>query len=441
MSKGMPNTTLPSGFKPYPEFKDSGIAWLGKIPAHWRHLKIKYSTYVKGRIGWQNLRTDEFIDDGPYCITGTDFVEGRVDWDLCYHVSRDRYEQDPFIHVLKGDLLVTKDGSIGKLALVDDLQEPACLNSGIFVTRPLNDRYTSKYLYWVLSSRVFTGFIDYMSAGSTIQHLYQYVFGTFVFPAPSLDEQNAVTAFLDRETARIDAMVAKKERLVELLQEKRTALITHAVTKGLDPAVPMKDSAVEWLDKIPAHWEVKRIKYITECLDGQRIPLNAEQRGVMQGDYPYWGANGIVDYLDKWLFDEELVLLGEDGAPFFERFKDVAFYVNGKLWVNNHAHVLRAVHGMLPQFLSYCLNMVDYRAFIDGTTRDKLTQSDMSNILVQFPPLSEQRAVTNFISRETAKFDALIAKIREGIEKLKEYRTALISAAVTGKIDVREGAA
>ena len=134
--------------------------------------------------------------------------------------------------------------------------------------------------------------------------------------------------------------------------------------------------------------------------------------------YPYWGANGIVDHINSWLFDVVVdyapvgatgrsPLLGEDGAPFFKRYKDVAFYVSGRIWVNNHAHVLRPVNNTSPRFLAYLLNIVDYRAFIFGTTRDKLTQDDMNNISVQIPPAAEQR-------------------------------TALISAAVTGKIDVRK---
>ena len=138
-----------------------------------------------------------------------------------------------------------------------------------------------------------------------------------------------------------------------------------------------KDSGIEWLGEIPAHWEVKRLTWLTKCLDGKRIPLNAEERGRMQGDYPYWGANSIVDYVDRWLFDEELVLLGEDGAPFFDKSRPVAFRVRGKIWVNNHAHVLRPQSTVDAEFLAHALNCIDYRAFIDGSTRDKLTQSDM----------------------------------------------------------------
>jgi type I restriction enzyme S subunit len=196
-----------------------------------------------------------------------------------------------------------------------------------------------------------------------------------------------------------------------------------------------KDSAVEWLGDIPAHWEVTKLAWLTHCLDGRRVPLNAEERGAMQGDFPYWGANSIVDHVDQWLFDEELVLLGEDGAPFFDRTKPVAFHVSGKIWVNNHAHVLRPKSAVDATFLAHALNCVDYRVFIDGTTRDKLTQGDMNAIPLQLPPIREQRAIAAFLDWETTRIDALVAKKEQLIELLQEKRTALITRAVTKGLD------
>ena len=200
------------------------------------------------------------------------------------------------------------------------------------------------------------------------------------------------------------------------------------------PYPAYKPSGIEWLGEIPAHWEVKRLKHVTRCLDGKRVPLNSEQRGEKQGDIPYWGANGVLDHLDEFLFDEPLVLLGEDGAPFFDHLKDVAFYVNEKVWVNNHAHVLRPV-GIEPVFLAYALNMVEYRKFVDGTTRDKLTQDDMNQITIQTPPVDEQRTIAVFLDRETARIDALIEKKQQQIELLREKRTAFISHTVTKGLD------
>lgn len=208
------------------------------------------------------------------------------------------------------------------------------------------------------------------------------------------------------------------------------------VGTGRYPRYPAyKDSGVEWLGKIPAHWKVDRLARIITCLDGRRVPLNAQERGERQGEYPYWGANSIVDHVDDWLFDEELVLLGEDGAPFFDTSKPVAFRVSGKIWANNHVHVLRPSAQVLARFLANALNCVDYRAYIDGATRDKLTQGDMNEIAIQLPPAFEQRAIAAFLDRETAQLDALVAKKGRLIELLQEKRTALITRAVTKGID------
>ena len=192
-----------------------------------------------------------------------------------------------------------------------------------------------------------------------------------------------------------------------------------------------KDSGVEWIGEIPEHWEISKLKYLTYCLDGKRIPLSSEQRGEMQGDIPYWGANCIIDYVNDWLIDGEVVLLGEDGAPFFDKYKDVAFYSNEKIWPNNHVHVLRALQSINVKLLTYILNTVDYSNYIKGSTRDKLTQSEMKNIFIQLPPVKEQKAIANFLDQKTTEIDNLIADKEKLIELLQEKRQAIITEAVT----------
>lgn len=191
-----------------------------------------------------------------------------------------------------------------------------------------------------------------------------------------------------------------------------------------------KDSGVEWLGQVPSHWAVTSLRYLAECCDGQRIPLNAEQRSDRPGNVPYWGANSIMGYVDAALFDEELVLLGEDGAPFFDKTRQVSFYSQGPVWPNNHIHVLRpkSING---QYLTYALNATEYTQFIDGSTRDKLTQGAMLSIPIATPASHEQTAIAAFLDRETGKIDALIEAQTRLIELLKEKRQAVISHAVT----------
>ncbi|WP_438766579.1 restriction endonuclease subunit S [Kushneria sp. TE3] len=192
-----------------------------------------------------------------------------------------------------------------------------------------------------------------------------------------------------------------------------------------------KDSGVEWLGKVPAHWEVKKLKHVVTCLDGQRIPLNGEERHSKKGPVPYWGANKIVDYVDEALFDEELVLLGEDGAPFFDTGRPVAFYSSGPVWPNNHIHVLRSANTEWIKLIVYALNVTNYIDFVEGSTRDKLTQSRMMSIPFAWPLSEERKFITAFLDYETAHINALIEEQKRLIELLKEKRQAVISHAVT----------
>ena len=199
----------------------------------------------------------------------------------------------------------------------------------------------------------------------------------------------------------------------------------------------MKDSGVEWIGEIPKEWSITKLKYISCCEDGKRVPLSSDERGKMQGDIPYWGANSIIDYVNDYLIDYEVVLLGEDGAPFFDKTKPVAFYSNGKIWPNNHIHILKSQKDMDSRFLVNSLNIVDYKNYIKGSTRDKLTQADMKEIIIQIPKLkNEQIKISKFLDEKTAQFDSIISKKEALIEKLEEAKKSLISEVVTGKVKV-----
>ena len=309
------------------------------------------------------------------------------------------------------------------------------------VLRPFDEGAADNSFYaYVLRHAAASGLIASLSKGIRERSTdFRYaVLREISLPVPPLEEQRAIVTYLDEQTAEIDALVERKQRLIELVRERRAGIITRAVTRGLNPSAPLIDSGVEWIGEAPAHWEIPKLGFLTTCFDRRRVPLNAEERGSQQGVYPYWGANGIVDHIDKWIFDEELILLGEDGAPFFDRTKPVAFVVNGRIWVNNHTHVLRARHDVVPSFLAHTLNSVDYRFYIGGSTRDKLTQDDMNRIRVILPPLHEQKAITSALASDTAKLDALQAGATSALDLLGELRAALITAAVTGQIDVRE---
>lgn len=222
------------GIDPNVKMKDSGVEWIGEIPEHWNTTKIKYTTYVKGRIGWQGLKSDEFIDEGPYLVTGTDFENGKVNWSRCYHISEERYNEAIPIQLRDDDLLITKDGSIGKLAMVVDKPYKAILNSGIFVTRPLNNEYISKFLYYILMSEVFKRFISYYETGSTIKHLYQETFINFEYPITSLEEQKEIVNYIDSKIEGIDNLLDIINNQIQTLKDYRQSLIFEAVTGKID---------------------------------------------------------------------------------------------------------------------------------------------------------------------------------------------------------------
>lgn len=212
------------------ELKDSGVKWIGEIPKDWRITKIKYTTYVKGRIGWQGLTSDEFIDEGPYLVTGTDIINGSVDWESCYHITEERYREAPPIQLKNGDILITKDGTIGKIAMVEGIPDKAILNSGLFVIRNLKEDYITKYLYWILKSKCFLDYIGYLETGSTIKHLYQETFENFSFPLPSKKQQKEIIEYIEIRVSKIDEIINDIYAQIDKFIEFKQSMIDEAVT-------------------------------------------------------------------------------------------------------------------------------------------------------------------------------------------------------------------
>ena len=219
------------GLNPEVEMKDSGIEWIGEIPKEWEINKIKHCCYLKGRIGWQGLKSDEFIDDGPFLVTGTDFKNGVVNWETCRHISMERYEEAFQIQLKNDDMLVTKDGTIGKVALVKGLETKASLNSGVFLVRNIKNSYATKYLYYVMLSEVFWKYFKLTQNGSsTIVHLYQEIYKEFSFPFPEKHIQQAIADYLDEKCSKIDETIEQKELLIKQLEEYKQSLIYECVT-------------------------------------------------------------------------------------------------------------------------------------------------------------------------------------------------------------------
>ena len=212
--------------------KDSGITWIGKIPEGWNTIKIKFTSWLKGRIGWDGLKSSEFLEEGPYLITGTDFIDGCINRNTCVHISEERFMEDELLHIYENDLLITKDGTIGKLAIVKNCPKKVSLNSGVMIIRNTTKwRYLDKYLYYVLSSKQFYLWYELSQSGnSTIKHLYQGQFYNFEFTYPSLDEQERISDYLDEKCDDIDKIIYIKKSKIDQLIEYKKSLIYEFVT-------------------------------------------------------------------------------------------------------------------------------------------------------------------------------------------------------------------
>ena len=271
---------------------------------------------------------------------------------------------------------------------------------------------------------------------------------------PPIKEQRVIAAFLDRETAKVDALVVKKERLIELLQEKRTALITRAVTKGLDPDIPMKDSGVEWLGKIPAHWNAKGVTQTSKVLRGRFMHRPRNDPELYGGKYPFI-QTGDVTRARKEIrnYHQTLNARGLAVSKLFPPrtlVMTIAANIGDVAVLDFAACFPDSIVGFFPQsgverdFLFYVFVAMKpkliYEAPINTQGNLNIERIGSKENKIPVPGQLEQRAIADYLDRETAKIDALVAKVREAIERLKELRTALISAAVTGKIDVRGAA-
>jgi len=436
----------------YEEFTSTEEVIIEDFPKHWDLTRIKFNSLVKARVGWHGLKSDDFTEEGPYLVTGSDFKGKFIQWDNCYHCDEERYQQDSYIQLQNGDLLLTKDGTIGKVALVSGLDDKATLNSGVFVVRPLKDGdFTTKYYYWLLLSRSFTDFVDFYKTGSTIVHLYQDTFVNFKYSLPPLAEQQKIANFLDHETAKIDTLIAKQEKLIELLKEKRQAIISHAVTHGLNPDAPMKDSGVEWLGKVPRHWKASKLKnYTTQIVDGAHFTPTYTETGV-----PFLRVTDVtsktIDFNKiKYIPESEhkdlikrcnpqkgdllLSKNGTIGVPKVINW-DYEFSIFVSLCLIKFKPELSSKYAFYV-FKSYQI-AEQINSGIKQSTVINLHLDKIENFYFSIPPIDEQNQIILELERKTLKLDTLINKATTAIELIKERKTALISAAVTGKIDVR----
>ena len=440
-------------FARYPEYQDSGVEWLDQVPKHW---EIKKVSHISDLIAGFPFPSDKFEftpEAGIPLVRGDNVSEGFLRWGekgrywpigLEY---QERYLLEP------GDIVIQMDGSkVGKnWALVDADDLPALLVQR--VTRVRVNGAMPKFIYSLFANELFIRYVDQTKTDPAIPHITMRNIGDYWVPLPPVSEQTAIAAFLDHETAKIDALVAEQQKLIALLKEKRDAAISQAVTKGLDPMAKMKDSGVEWLGSVPAHWSVSALAYhysvqLGKMLDAAKITGNNLQPYLRVFDVQWGQIN--VDQLPLMDFDEK------DQLKFALEPGDLLVNEGGSypgraaIWQGQLArcYYQKALHRLRPRtendttryffyVLYWAANHGVFSAGGNEATIEHLPAEKLRRYRFPFPPINDQVAIANFLDVETVKFNDLVRNAEGMIELLRERRTALICAAVTGKIDVR----
>ena len=436
--------------KPHPSYKESRVPWFPKIPAHWEVKRLKYLADFS--TGWTPPTGQEHLYRGENLWANISDLGPRVLRTTEKTISDAAIQEARVKGVSPGSLLFSFKLSIGAVSIAGTKMYT---NEAIAAFPPSVD-IDIRYLYWAAPVLIPSNAqVNIYGA----QLLNRERISNAPLVSPPRDEQRAIAAFLDRETAKIDALVAKKERLIELLLEKRTALITQAVTKGLDPDVPMRDSGIELPRRIPAHWHVKRVRDIADSL--QTGPFGSQ---LHADEYTTHGTPVInpVNLVDGGLVPDFGCTVDAATRKRLQHHQlccgDILFARRGEIgrcglvtgqqegWLCGTGCLrMRTKSGVAePLFLLYGFSTGSIRGWLEiesvGSTMQNLNTSIIGRVPVAIPDLDEQRNLLKVLALETGRIDDLMASVREAIERLKELRTALISAAVTGKIDVRDAA-
>lgn len=448
--------------KAYPKYKESGIEWLGKIPEHWEVKKFKF--IVKTTKGFA-FKSEDFCENGIPVVRASDIKNGTIlQSNIClpfeFNIKhpRETLKTSDIIVSTVGSKSEITNSAVGQIAILPSHLDGSLLNQNNVIFRPI--KYVkNKYLFFILISNAYRNYLDLIAHGTANQaSLSINEMLSYNVPVPTPSEQKSIASYLDRETQKIDLLIAKQERLIALLEEKRQALISHTITKGLDPNVKMKNSGVEWLGEIPEHWEIKKLGHVSRFQNG--ISKGAEYFGhgfpfINYGDiYKNQSlpvqASGLADSS----LSDRIIYSIQEGDIFFTRTSETIEEIGlSSVCLQTMANAIfsgflirvRPRRNILNKEYSKYYFRVNFHRFyfvkeMNLVTRASLSQNLLYGLHTLLPPVTEQEAIAKYLDRETQKIDLLKEKAKSAINLLKEKRSALISAAVTGKIDVRESA-
>ncbi|UVO17493.1 restriction endonuclease subunit S [Stutzerimonas stutzeri] len=436
-------------FPAYSEYKPSGFDWLPEVPAHWVDRKIARD--IPFVVGWTPPSgKDEYYDGDLPWVTIADMTQVSVE-DTKSKISHLAVQDKGAKVVPAGSMLFSFKLSVGKIAFltIDSYTNEAI--AGFLPSGPLDLEY------WKYAAPEFIPRYGRENIyGATL--LNQELISSVRFFAPARAEQTQIARFLDHETARIDALIAEQQRLIELLKEKRQAVISHAVTKGLDPTVPMKDSGVEWLGEVPAHWDVIRSKFVYKLVSGYAFKSEFFQKDgegekvlITPGSFDevgrlYFSEKNTVQYGGEWqaqfeLKDGDLVMVLTDLSYKKLILGRAAFVGRDDALLNQRIAKVIVTSRVKANYLWLAINSEVMREQVkltaSGATVFHTSSEKVGDCWMTMPPCEEQLQIAAFAEEFHLELDSLIEQVREAVGLLGERRSALISAAVTGKIDVR----
>jgi type I restriction enzyme S subunit len=442
-------------FPKYPKYKDSGLAYLGAVPDTWNVIPLKRllrkDGYKAGPFG-SSLITSALLDEGEILVLTPEHVNSvSLHQEFNRYLPPERENEMKGFKVVVGDVILPIVGSLGR-ALVIAEPVTAIINQRLARISPDKRRLLPHYLKTLLTEDSYFKKLDEVDAkGAIIAHITKEILLNRKVALPSPTEQHLILSFLDRETAKIDALLSEQRQLIELLNEKRQAVITYAVTKGLNPHALMKSSGIEWLGDVPEHWRIKRLKHVSPFIT---VGIVVNPSTFVSGDGPpfiYGGdiREGMINWKNARRIDAKSseanpktrlnagdLLTVRVGAPGVTAV--VPFECEG----GNCASVMLIRRGEFnSRWLCYAMNsrMVRFQVEVVqyGAAQEQFNISHAVNFWVPTQPRNEQDDIANFLDRETAQFDNLICEAERAIDILQERRIALIAAAVTGKVDVR----
>ena len=389
----------------YDSYKESGVEWIGEIPSHWDITRIKYKFQIgRGRV----ISNEDLVEDAIYPVYSSQTLNNGC---LGYIETFDF-----------DDKLITwtTDGANAGTVFLRE-GKFNCTNVCGTLKGKSDDVIPEFDYYFLQYATQFYKRPD--TNGAKIMNNEMAVILSLKL---STEEQTAIAKYLDHKTTQIDNLIAKKEQFIQLLEEERVAVINQAVTKGLDPNVPMKDSGIEWLGEIPEHWEVKKLKYCIQIQSGKGITnenLNPD------GEFAVWGGNGIMGYTGNFSSDGDDLIIGRVGA-----LCGNVHLVHGKKWISDNA--LYARTNQNKYFIEFFLKFLDLNRLANKNAQPLITGTMVKEQVICLPNEKEQEKIVNYIINQHERISSILSKTQQEIELLKEFKTALISEVVTGKVDV-----